>query len=89
MNLENKINEIKSENLPTLSNKNLFLNFLTRIYELFCVKLINIRTVIFIIATCLVVNGNIDQWGWILISLLWLGEKWIKLGGNIITKIKG
>lgn len=85
--INDKVNEIKSEEMPKLTNKNLFINMLLRIYELF-IKLLNIRTVIFGVGTWALANSYIDPWIWLCLSLLFMGEKWMRLGADLIEKIK-
>lgn len=85
--LEDKVEETKADKIPVLASKNLFINFWMRIYE-FVIKLINIRTGVFAVATWLAMNNHVSEWVWLSVSLILLGEKWLRLGADLIEKIR-
>ena len=87
MNLEDKVQEAKAENIPVLANKNLFINFWMRIYE-FVIKLINPRTAVFAVATFLTLNGTISEWVWLIVATVFLGERWVKTIQGLISSVK-
>jgi len=85
--INDKVDEIKVKEMPKLCSKNLFLNFCLRVYELL-IKLLNIRTVVFGVGTYLVINKNIDMWVWLILSAVFMGEKYVRLIKDLLTEIK-